>query len=90
MLLHDVLAHQVDVSIKPFLADSSVNGLEEVLTHVDFSIFGAKIMKNKLNQTKSNARIWDMTQMRALETGQQTRKTIDFAYTRLVSYHIDA
>ena len=47
-------------------------------------------MKNKLNQTKSNARIWDMTQMRASETGQQARKTIDFAYTRLVSYHIDA
>ena len=47
-------------------------------------------MKNKLNQTKSNARIWDMTQMRASETGQQVRNVINFAYIRLVSYHIDA
>ena len=45
--LHDVCAHQVYVSIKPILANSSANLLEQVLTHVDFFVIGCKGKENK-------------------------------------------
>lgn len=63
----DVLTHQTDLSVEVLVADSRVDGFEEVLVHFVF-VSAANLGKNERNRKKTYARIWDMAQMRASET----------------------
>ena len=63
--LHNILSQQVDLCVEALLADNGVDGFKEVLIHW-VKNFDAKLNKKDWIRKKTYARIWYMSQMRAL------------------------
>ena len=62
---HDVITQQVDLCVEPLLADNGVNGFKEVFVHW-VKYLDAKLNKKNWIRKKTYARIWYMSQIRAL------------------------